>query len=273
VRVLAEHSTGERDMTRVRHLVNRSLAPLTTAWVGLARGQLDYLVRGKGIPRERIRIIPNGIDPLPFDRPGARARIRRELGLAEDAAVAGILAVLRPEKDHRNFLLAARFVADELPAARFLVVGDGPLAAELRREISALGLAERVVLAGRRGDVPDVLAAFDVSVLCSTDVETLPLAFLESMAAGLPLVGTRVGGIPDLVAEEENGLLVEPRDPRSLAGAMLRILRDPALARSWGRRSRDRVVSRFGIDDMVRAYEALFEELLRDAGVALPAAS
>ncbi len=262
VRILAEHSTGERDMTAARHLINRALRPWTTAWVAVAHGQLDYLASGKGIPRHRIRVIPNGIDPSPFNPPGAREKIRRELGIPDDSPVAGILAVLRPEKDHRTFLTAARLVLDDLPAARFLVVGDGPLADHVRGEAAALDLDGPVTFTGRRADVPEVLAAFDVSVLCSTDVETFPLAFLEAMATGLPLIGTRVGGLPEMIEEESNGLLVERADPRGLADAMLRVLFDPALRRAWGERSRQRVEREFGLEGMVRAYENLFEELL-----------
>lgn len=266
VRILAEHSTGgERDMTPARHRVNRALCPWTSAWVALAEGQLPYLRDTKGIPAARIRLIPNGIDPAIFEAGDGR-RVRAECGIPEGAPVAGILAVLRPEKDHRTFLLAARFVADELAGAHFLVVGDGPCRADLEREAGVLDLASRVHFLGGRDDVPDVLAAFDVAVLCS-DVETLPLAFLEAMASRLPLVGTRVGGLPELIEPERNGLLVEPKDPRGLADAMLRVLRDPETARAWGRASRAALDARFTEQRMVRGYETLFTELLAARGV------
>ena len=272
VRLPTEHSVAEPEMTPVKHAVNRLLTGLTTGWIALARGQLGYLTETKGIPRGRIHVIPNGIDAAPFSPRGARERIRAELGIPAGAPVAGILAVLRPEKDHRTFLLAARFVADESPEARFLLVGDGPLEMDLRREASALGLDGRVVFTGRRSDVADVLSAFDVAVLCSIN-ETLPLAFLEAMATGLPLVGTRVGGLPEMIEEGGNGFLVSPRDPRGLADALIQILGNPELARRLGSRSRRRVESEFGLETMTRAYEDLFERLLREAGVTIPAAS
>ena len=271
VRVLAEHSTGERDMSPRRHRVNRLLAPLTTAWVSVAQGQRDYLLRGKGVPPGRLRLIPNGIDVGPFRGPGARDAVRREWGLAPDAPVAGILAALRPEKDHKTFLLAARFVVDELPAARFVIVGDGPLREDLAREVAVLDLVGHVVLAGRRSDVAAVLSALDLSVLCSTDVETFPLAFLESMASGLPLVGTRVGGLPEMIEEGRNGTLIRPRDPRGLADAMLHLLRDRECARRFGEESRVRVMREFSLERMVRGWEDLFCDLLTQAGRAAPA--
>jgi glycosyltransferase involved in cell wall biosynthesis len=250
-------------MSKVRHRVNRLLSPLGTAWVAVAHGQKEYLLREKGIPAARLRVIPNGIDPSPFRAAHGRDAVRAAWGFPPGARVAGILAALRPEKDHKTFLLAARFVADELPEARFVLVGDGPRREDLAREIAVLDLAERAVLAGPRHDVPAVLSAFDVSVLCSTDVETFPLAFLESMATGLPLIGTRVGGLPEMIAEGRNGMLVRPRDPRGLADAMLALLRDPDLARRYGEESRRRVEEEFSLERMVRAWEDLFTDLLR----------
>jgi glycosyltransferase involved in cell wall biosynthesis len=270
VRILAEHSTGERDMSPSRHLVNRLLAPWTTAWVSVAASQREYLVRTKGIPPSRLFVIPNGIDLSPFPQSDGRQRVRAEWGFSETHQVAGSLAALRPEKNHKSLLLAARFAVDEFPDARFVIVGEGPLREDLKREIHALDLSRHVVLAGRRADVPAVLAAFDVSVLCSTDVETLPLAFLESMASGLPLVGTRVGGVPELIEPEANGFLVRPRDPRGLADALLSLMRDPERARRFGEESRRRVERSYAIETMVRGYEDLFARLLEAAGISAP---
>ncbi len=263
VRILAEHSTGERDMTPFKHRVNRLLEPLAAAHVAIASGQIDYLVETKGIPRSKIVVIPNGVGPSGENRESMRAPTRAALGVDPAAPVAGILAALRPEKDHRTFLLASRFVADALPEARFLVVGGGPLEEELRREIHALDLEGRALLLGARRDVPQLLAAFDVSVLSSTDVETLPMAFLESMAAGLPLIGTAIGGVPELIDEGVNGRLIRPRDAQGLAEAMLELLRDEGLRRRMGDASRRIVAERFSREAMVRGYEALFERLLK----------
>ena len=266
VRIVAEHSTGERDMSAARHRINRLLVPITSAWVAVARGQVPYLIETKRIPADRIHVVHNGIDVAAHDlgvqRATERARVRREFGIDADAPVAGIIAVLRPEKDLATFVHAAQRVLRELPAARFVMAGDGPERHEIEREIDSLGLERRVIMTGWRSDVPAVLAALDVAVLCSTDVETFPLVFLEAMAAGLPLVGTRVGGLAEMIEDGENGLLVEPRDAEQLARAMLRVLGDGETARRWGAASHARVVQEFDVATMVARYEALFARLL-----------
>ncbi|NNE43034.1 MAG: glycosyltransferase, partial [Gemmatimonadetes bacterium] len=242
VRILAEHSTGERDMTAGRHRINRWLNARTSAWIAVAHGQVPYLVETKRIPPDRIHVIPNGIDVdaiAAAASASARDEVRAEFGIPPEAPVAGMIAVLRPEKDPKTFLLAARFVLDALPRAHFILAGDGPLLDDMRQEARVLNMEAHVHLPGRRADVPRILAALDASVLSSTDVETMPLAFLESMAAGLPLIGTRVGGLPELVTEGGNGSLVEPRDPRGLADAMERVLGDAALRDRWGAASRE----------------------------------
>jgi glycosyltransferase involved in cell wall biosynthesis len=188
--------------------------------------------------------------------------VREEFGFDATAPVAGSLAVLRPEKNLRSFVRAAAQVLHSLPAARFVIVGDGPQRQELFQEIMLSGLEGRVVLAGWRDDLPEVLSALDVAVLCSTDVETFPMAFLEAMAAGLPLVGTRVGGLPEMILPGENGLLVEPGSTEELAQALGQVLSDPDRARRWGEASRRRVRQEFAVERMVQRYEALFESLL-----------
>lgn len=274
VRVLVEHTVDERDMNAAKHLVNRVLAPLATAWVAVTATQLPYLTEVKRIPKSRLHVIGNGIDVTRYGnrRAEARARVRGELGIAETAPVAGCVAVLRPEKDLTTLVQAAEHVVQALPEAHFVIVGDGPERIALRREIVSRGLEEAVTLSGFRDDIADVLSAFDVAVL-SSRIEALPVALLESMATGLPLVGPRVGALVELIEPEKNGLLVPPRDPRALGEALQRALGDLETARRWGVESRRRVAEQFGLQRMVCAYEQLFAQLLTTAGVHVPASS
>jgi hypothetical protein len=165
---------------------------VTDAYFGVAQGQLGYLRDELGYPEHKIRVIRNGVDPTQFD--GTDRGPRATLGFGERDLVVGILAALRPEKDHETFLQAARFIAAEVPEARFLIVGDGPQRSGLEALASHLGVADRVVFAGVRQDVPAILAAMDVFVLSSFTVECFPMALLEAMASSRPAVCTSVGG-------------------------------------------------------------------------------
>ena len=266
VRVLAEHTTDERDMTAAKHFVNRCLARWATAWVAVSETQTSYLADVKNVPVSRLHVVRNGIDVERYGGHTSRARVREELGIAPSAPVAGCIAVLRPEKDLITLVHAAEQVVRALPDARFVIVGEGPERSALRQEIIARGLERVVHLAGFRDDIPDVLSAFDVAAL-SSRVEAMPVAFLEAMASSLPLVGTQVGAVVELIEPERNGLLVPPGDVAALGAALVRVLGDLETARLWGSASRRRVEAEYSVDRMIRAYETLFAELLAAAGI------
>jgi glycosyltransferase involved in cell wall biosynthesis len=157
-------------------------------------------------------------------------------------------------------LEAAVLLRGRVPGLRVVVAGDGPERERLAKLVGALGLQDVVALLGLRRDVPDLLAAFDLCVTCS-DFEGSPLAVMEYMAAGRPVVATRVGGMPDLVEDEVSGFLVPPRDPAALAEAIAAVLADPELARRMGDRGRGRQASEFALDRTVRRLEDLYDSL------------
>jgi glycosyltransferase involved in cell wall biosynthesis len=211
-----------------------------------------------GLPPDKLRVVMNGIVPLartPTD-------VRAQLGIPRDAEVVGTLTVLRKEKAHGVLFDAAERLAAHFPRLRVLIAGTGPEEQRLRAEVRRRGLENRVLMLGFRRDVADVLAALDVVVL-SSDREGSPLAVMEAMAAGKPIVATRVGGVPDLVVDGEHGLLVPPRDPASLAEALGRLLRDPQLRRTLGESGRERQRRDFDIATTVRKIEDLYEALAR----------
>ncbi|MEZ5063204.1 MAG: glycosyltransferase [bacterium] len=255
--LMAEHATGRIDTDPKKRPIERRLARWIDGAIAVARGQIPFLVEDKGYDPNTIRVIYNGIDLTDWSPAPRDADLARELGIASDAPVAGILAMLRPEKDHATFLRAAARVLERVPDARFLVVGEGVEREKLERLAGELSLGDRVVFTGRRTDVPRVLSLFDVSVLCSTTVETFPMSFLEAMAMGKPLVTTRVGGVPEMIEEGENGFVVEPRDVDGLANALARVLADRDHARRMGERSLALVKERFSMERMVRDTESL----------------
>ena len=181
--------------------------------------------------RTTTRLLVHGVLTGPRGSTRPRAQVRAELEVAPDAPLVVTVANLRATKDHRTLLAAAREAHDVRPDVHFLLVGDGPLRAELEALAADLGLAGVVHFLGTRDDVADLLAAADVFVLSSRH-EGLPIAMLEAMAAGLPSVLTAVGGIPDVVAGGRAARLVSPGDPPSLATSIVELVGDDPLRRA-----------------------------------------
>jgi glycosyltransferase involved in cell wall biosynthesis len=248
----------------IRTTVDRALTRWTSGYFGVAEAQRQYLVDELGYPVDQIRIIHNGVDPAQFDVNTDRG-VLAELGFADRDPVVGILAALRPEKDHATLLQAARAVIDEMPRARFLVIGDGPTRPQLEALCTELRITPNVHFAGARGDVARLLCAIDVFALSST-TECFPIAVLEAMACARPAVCTAVGGIPEIINDGETGYLVLPKDPQQLAARLVSLLSDPQTARRMGRAARDRVEAEFDLDRSVAAAQQAIEDMVSGQG-------
>jgi len=173
--------------------------------------------------------------------------------------------VLRPQKGLDVLVQAAAEAARELPALRVAIAGEGPERGRLEALAAELGVEDRVALLGQRSDVPDLLEAFDVAV-SSSWFEGSPLAMMEYMDAGLPVVATRVGGVPDLIEDGVHGVLVEPGDPSALAAGIVELVRDRGRAEEMGARARERRRTEFDLDGTVRRLERLYEDLAAARG-------
>ncbi|WP_210416605.1 glycosyltransferase [Tomitella fengzijianii] len=248
------------DRSRLRRLLDMLLEPITDAYFGVAEAQRRYLVEDLGHPARKVRIIRNGVDPSALDPRDDKAALA-DFGVPAEAPVVGIVAALRPEKDHELFLDAARRVLSVVADAHFLVVGGGARRERLESLACVQGLRERVVFTGDREDVPSLLRAMDVVVLCSRTVECFPISLLEAMAAGRPVVSTAVGGVPEIVADGVTGYLVPIGDAASLAARVIRLLRDPAQCRKFGSAARARVQSEFTLDRAVAGSEQALKEV------------
>lgn len=211
--------------------------------------------------RGRLTVIPNGVDLDHFAPAAAsdRESARKDLGIPRDAPVALCVARLSPEKDVGNFIEAAALLAPLLPQTRFLVAGGGPLLPTLRYQVGILRLEPQLTLLGRQDDIPRLLTASDLLCLPSRE-EGLPLAALEAMAAGLPVVASAVGGLPEAIEEGVTGRLVPPRAPAALAAALRDLLADSAGARAMGRAGRERAAERFSLPGMIAATRAAYQE-------------
>jgi glycosyltransferase involved in cell wall biosynthesis len=255
--VSALHSTGWPDGVG---RLNRSLTPITDAFIAVAPSHGRYLVEREGFPAAKVVVIPNGVDTATFVPIGDVAAIRRELRIAAEAPVVGIVAALRPEKDHELFLQMASRIVRQLPAARFLIVGDGPCQCDLERRCSELGLMENVLLLGSRDDVPRLLAAMDAFILTSR-MEANPISILEAMSVGLPVVSTNVGSIHEAVRDGKTGYLIPAGDSIQLAERVLNVLADAQKRTAMGTAARASVIERWSIESMVHGYEQLIESI------------
>ncbi|CAN5605048.1 glycosyltransferase family 4 protein [soil metagenome] len=215
---------------------------------------------GIGKPDDYM-VIRSGIELDRFGHPQVpREQMRTVLGIPLDAPVIGTVTRLSPQKAPLDFIRAAATVAQSHPKTYFVMVGDGPLRAEVEQLARQLGIADHLVLTGLRRDVPELMATFDIFVLSSL-WEGLPRVLPQAMATGLPLVATATDGSVEAVQEGANGLLVPPSDPASLAQALLRLLNTPALARQMGEAGRASV-EEFSDRKMVAQIAALYRQLL-----------
>ncbi len=250
---------GVRPYRRHQRLLLLPMRPRVTAVVAVAATQRDHLVRD-GYPPGAIRVIPNGVadDPPVRDR----TQLRAELGVPPGAFLAVLVAALRPEKQATVFVeqVAAAHAAE--PAVRGLVVGHGPDAELVARAAGRSGGAVR--MAGFRTDPVDIMHAADVVCLTSA-VEALPMSVLEAMSVARPVIATRVGGVPELVADGETGILIAFDRPSDMAAALVGLARDPARAVRLGRAGRARQQRVFSIEAMTRRYAELLGALDRAA--------
>jgi glycosyltransferase involved in cell wall biosynthesis len=235
-----------------------SLIPSVDRFVCVSEDARPGFLRA-GVPPAKLVVVRNGIRHRAPRR--GRAAVRAGLGLGARDRVVLTVGRLAEQKGHRSLCRAVPAILERAPNARFLWAGDGPLEGELRALARRLGVDETVRFLGRRDDVPDLLGAADLFVLPSL-FEGLPLAVLEAMAAGLPVVATRAGGTAEVVDDGVTGHLVPAGDVAALADAVADLLRHPARARVWGRAGRARFEREFHAGRMARETAEVYRGLL-----------
>jgi glycosyltransferase involved in cell wall biosynthesis len=261
--------------TPTQNRVQKFMCRLADCIVVNAEAIRQWLI-AEGYDPEKITVIRNGIDLSHFTPKTRGNGLREELGLPQGAPLIAVLSRVNRVKGIEYFLEAATIVCRRFPEARFLIVGEGrtavnghivdsPYKVELERYAIRLGLAGRALFTGVRLDVPEVLSEVAVSVLPCVSSEGLSNSLLESMAAEVPVVATRVGGNPEVVEHGVTGLLIPPRDPHALASAICRLLENPDLASRFGRAGRQRVTEQFSLERMVCETEDLYLKLLEKA--------
>jgi glycosyltransferase involved in cell wall biosynthesis len=262
VPVVVSHEHGSAlEGKRVRPFLDREVvARLSTVIVAVSEWDRRNLVARERIDPNLIRVLANGIAP-------ADAPSKHTLALARTAGthLIGAVGRLYPEKGYEYLIEAVALLRDSGHAVRCVILGEGPQEAELRELIGRLGLDQHVQLLGRRDDVEQIVGELDVAVLCSVR-EGSPLAMLEYMAAGAPIVATAVGGIPELIEDGTDGLLVSSADAQALCAGIAKLLDDRVLAARLGAAARARRAAEFDLAGLMRRIEALYDELLSHNG-------
>jgi glycosyltransferase involved in cell wall biosynthesis len=229
------------------------------AIVAISDGVKKALVES-GVNEGAIRVIPSGIDFAPFGGSFDRSATRARLGIRPEQVLAIQVAALAPHKSQTTLLQAAALLGARSPRLVVWIAGEGGLRDTLAEEHALLNLGDRVRFLGFREDIPDLLRAADLFVL-SSYLEGLGTSVLDAMAAGLPVVATRVGGVPEIVKDEETGILVPPRDPEALAQAMARLADDPGMRERFGSKGRSHARN-FDADRTAQRTRDLYLEVL-----------
>jgi glycosyltransferase involved in cell wall biosynthesis len=252
--VFNDHRPGALILSARRERMIRAIARRIECVIAVADDQADVW-EARGYPRERVHVVANGVPAWTAVQP--RDQVRAELGIPADAVVAILVATLRPQKRAADFATAVRRARREQPQLVGVVIGDGPERAAL--EAAADG-DPGVRILGHRDDVARLLGAADIFTLTSAQ-EAAPMAILEAMSAGLPIVSTAVGGIPDIVQDGRSGVLVPPGEPERMAAALADLAGAPERRRALGDAARRAHAERWDVERMIDRYEDLLADV------------
>ena len=247
---------------RKRMLFNRLMLRRRDRIVGVGRAVRQALIQNEGISPHRVSVVYNGIDLQRYGSANQeRAAVRKEMGLEPDDFV--ILQVARMDylKDHATAIRTIARLASPCPRVKLLLAGEGPELEKVQGQVDNLNVSSQVKFLGLRKDVPRLLAAADLFLLTSIS-EGIPLTVIEAMAAGLPVVATRVGGMGELVQEGTTGMLASSGDDAGLADHVLKLIADPARRSRMGEQGRQRAHSVFSQEQMLAGYLKLYQEQL-----------
>lgn len=222
----------------------------------------DDMIHYNGFAVNRISAVPTGVDLSRFNAAQPPLNLRSELGLPSDSHLIGMVSVLRSWKGHPDFLRAAVQVKRDFPSAYFVIVGEGPRRVHIEQEMLEKGMEEFVFMIGYRDEVPQILQGLDIFVLPSYANEGVPQALLQALTMKRPIVATAVGGIPEVVKSDVHGILCEPHNPKALAAAILRILRNPVEGRRMALAGHDFVMQEYSLARMVERLEEIYFRML-----------
>jgi glycosyltransferase involved in cell wall biosynthesis len=230
--------------------------------IAVSKSECDIAIRNRIAGFEKVVVIENGLDLSEFNCYVNVVQKKEELGIQHGYPVVGMVARLCRQKGCQYFLKAAKKVMETIPDVTFILVGDGEKRTEIKRMIDDLGIADHLIITGGRKDVPDIIATFDISVAPSL-WEGLPYVILESMAAGKPVIASKIPGIKDVVIDEKTGYLVPAADTSTLSLAILDLLFNKRKAARMGKEGRAEVKRKYSLDNQIQKIERLYEDSVK----------
>ncbi len=261
------HTEVGRDIGEINNLKRRKIlgrrliSSLVNHLVTVSEELKDSLIKTSKISPDKIICIHPGVSLEEFEFPIDKNKNKKGIGFKEDTIVIGSVGRLDPIKNYPNLIYAAREIINEYPDIRFVLVGDGPLKNKLESIIKELDLEGKVILLGRVDNVLPFLKIMDIFVLPSFS-EGLSVSILESMACGLPIVATNVGGNPEIVLDGVTGILVPPENCSTLAMAIMKLIKNPEIAKEMGIAGQKRIKTEFSFSKMINSYEKLYKEVI-----------
>ncbi|KPK02768.1 MAG: hypothetical protein AMK71_01210 [Nitrospira bacterium SG8_35_4] len=271
---LAAKLAGTPVLARTRHLnipLKRSILNfihyLPDVYITCGKNMRDNLIGNCGFPAGRVVSIPSAPDPV-FSRVTKNRAAKTKYGLDMNSQVITYVGILRSVKGHEVTFRAVKTVVESMPGAKFLIVGDGPRKAALQDYVHDLNVSDHVIFSGFVDDIAEVYSFTDVAILSSWS-EGLPQSLLQAMASGVPVVATRVGGVPEVVIHEKTGVLVEAGDHEALAGGIIKILSDNQFASQLVDNARELVQKGHSLEHMIDKIEGLYNRLLKQKGISI----
>ena len=245
---------------------DRALSKWCDSIISVSEAVKNFNMEEIGIPPDKITVMYNCLDTERSELKNTKSYVRRKLGIEQSAFVVGHVGTFRWEKAH-DVLIKAFSTISNIGSCKLLLVGNGPLESELRKQAQACGVVDDVLFVGQRQDVPDLLNAMDIFAFPSRN-EALGIALIEAMYSGLPVIATRVGGIPEIVRDGKTGVLVPSEDAQALASAITRLADDPEERNRLGTAARQYVIQHHDPESYVDRLLELYGELLKKKGAA-----
>ena len=261
--IASVHDNYRTDKRPKRRIMNRILSKITDKIVAVSEDVKEDIIRYDSIDPSKIEVIPNGIDVERFNPEKNTTDIRKEFSLEDDDIVIGFIGRIVPAKGLEYLLNALPYLKEEFKSIKLLIVGEGSLVEKLKESAKKNNIFDNILFTGRRRDIPEILASINIFVMPSI-AEGLPNALLEAMAMGKPIVTTEVGGIPEIVKNGFNGLLVPPRDTLSLSKAIKELISNDRLAAKLGQAARDLVHDNLSIKAIAQKWQSLYLSILKE---------